>query len=394
MEEAFEQLDELIIITIAPGAIGRLSITGEQLSSYQYTIIAASEALRKCIISWATHPTNENDLRVFMFNCQSTLVDLLDKLFIYQQAEAGTALNSLYQKAEEALERVFYTIKDRYCMFFNHDGRMPLKGQRHYGDNLDETLPVLKQRLKTQLPNTVLLDIAFAPLRLFQRRIEQGANTWQLLAYTKELAARLECWPGGRFDKDDAEWHFIKLLLEMNVNDPAAYDFCLAFVQDGIRQTADIDKKIEWLDDYSRRLQYAVARAGTCFNPGMMPLKEYMQLIVREESDAAEKAWLAIQRKNNGGQKGFVWPGQKIISALGGALEGVWIRAEHFAGKIKGDNLEEMIDTWMTVVESKGKAFSAKSIRGKSRPSLKIHDWEKVLLLGMLKRMIQYVEGL
>jgi hypothetical protein len=271
--------NELITNTLNPLKIDFVPLPAKDLDEIVHQIRAESEEMPKLLIEGVISTLSIRDKQHYVQVHQSMLIRLLNKVFIYRQAEglSGNLLNT-YHSISQHLEYVLNFIEDIFPNYFDRTERVPVLYFRIATGELCRQLALLKEKME----DSTEVDPALATILISNFNSycngEKTTATYNELLYQRDLMNELL---SGKVLMSETSIREVLFYFNFNDDDYVAY----LYKRFGTL-TAELSTKkeiIAALRFEQKIINQLRTKLNTVLNPEMPPLKEQVTQWLEEE---------------------------------------------------------------------------------------------------------------
>lgn len=286
MPVILQKWNELITNRLNPLKIDFVPPSDKELDDISHQLEAESEKLPYQLIDDIINKPDVRDKQHYVQVHQAMLIRLLNKVFIYKQAEGlSDKLLGVYQSIIFHLEDILNFIEEIFGDHFDKSERVPVPYFLISTGELCRQLALLKEKLETSTEiNSTLVTILINNFDNYCNG-EKTTATYNELHYQRDLIKELL---SERTAASEASIREVLLFFNFNNDDYVAYLYKrLTDLTENLPSKRD---KIAALRYEQKIINQLITKLNTIFNNGMPALKEQVSQWIEEEIKFLEAA--------------------------------------------------------------------------------------------------------
>ncbi|MCU7552857.1 hypothetical protein OCK74_27305 [Chitinophagaceae bacterium LB-8] len=383
MKNSLEKLYYLINVRINTVNTVGIDASCRFLEIWINETTSETDSIRTYLLKKSVDIENEQSLVLLIYQCQSALIRLLDKVFSYM--DPASPLNGTYDTILKRLEKLLHFIECHYPKYFNKEEKVP-------DHLLHATQTLIKKELR-HLEKTVfagtdprLKKILCSHLQRFTQNNNEEFICYKKLAYVKELVAELK-------DMSLACQQLMDLLIYMNFNTSDFFQYYVANLGVEIAACNLPAQKRDVLLSAFKSLNQLQEKPGIAFKPKMKNLKEQIRAWISEEINYLDQqqAYFTVFNEHSPPAPEII-DEEKLHTSLSVQQLAVFIRAARDAGVLTNKNQTALLKAVASIFHTpNANSISAESLRSKYyTPEPSALDSVKDILMKMFNKVQSY----
>ncbi|MCU7550389.1 hypothetical protein OCK74_14810 [Chitinophagaceae bacterium LB-8] len=361
MKNSLEKLYYLINVRINPVNTEGIDASCRFLDIWINETISETESIRTYLLKKSVDIENEQSLVLLIYQCESALIRLLDKVFSYM--DPASPLNGMYDTILKRLEKLLHFIECHYPKYFNKEEKVP-------DHLLHATQALIKKELR-QLEKTVfagtdprLKKIVCNHLQKFTQHNSQEFICYKKVAYIKELVTELKDISSG-FTCSSRQ--LMDLLIYMNFNTADLFSYYVSNIESTTAVCNMPAQKRDALLSGLKTLNQLQEKPGIAFKPKMRSLKEQICSWISEEINYLDQQQACLHASYvQSMPTQDVDDEEKLHTSLSVQQLAILIRAARDTGVLTNKNQSALLKTFAKVFRTpQAETISAESLRSK-----------------------------
>lgn len=383
MKHALERLDHLIAIEINPQKNNNLNITGNHIENWSLNVKSEIENIARYLLRRSVKLKKEKEIELLVQQYQGTIIQFLDKVFIFKSAYTSPPYQILFDSILQQLDELLTHIEQRYYRFFNQEEKVPDCYLNLIQQDMSRELKQVHKFLLESIDQK-LAEIILKPIKTFIKT-KNGSISYKQMIYMKNLVKEIIQLPNQESISKDT---IIQSLIYWNFNSTSLINFAIERIRHELNTTQH--EKVERLTDQLKKINLLVMKPGAALYQHKPSVKERIQSWLLEEIN-----FIQVQ------QSLFIRPAPlekdsedlKINTSLSVQQLALWIRAAKDTGMIINKNHTALLKTMARIFTTPhSESISAESLRIKSYANEKsAQNALKDLLMKMYKQVHNYI---
>ena len=283
MKYALERLEELINDSYSPALYKGKSFSEHQLPEWSESITKEVKNVTTYLHRRACNINNERSFEILIHQYQIVIIDLMDKVYFYEEEADKLVLCLGYHIILERLKELYSFIIKTFSLYFNINERIPELYLQLTKKDMKEMLPEVQTRLKEKPINESIIKVSMGPLNTFIKSKSKEINYRNLL-YLKGLCKQLDEFSKSSLNpRMDADKEMMELLVYMNVNSSEFTNYLFHTICTAINLLDEQALKIEKLTYYLKDFRQMQEKPGLALNIHLASVKEQVTIWINEE---------------------------------------------------------------------------------------------------------------